>query len=81
MFAAFQGMAYAVVEVQVAHMFRDQLQQGAAAQLIGAVENFFLEVGVDRVDASLGVEVKREHLFVEAGAYLLDRGQLFAQGL
>ncbi|MNE28318.1 hypothetical protein D3C80_1217550 [compost metagenome] len=70
---------HALVEIQRLHMGRDNVLEFASKQLVGTVEHLALEVAVDHLDPSLGVELEHQHLAVEAALDLFDRQQVFTQ--
>ncbi|MNM71318.1 hypothetical protein D3C81_829790 [compost metagenome] len=70
---------HALIEVERLHMGRDNVLELAPKQLVGTVEHLALEVTVDHLDPSLGVELEHQHLAVQAALDLLDGHQVFTQ--
>ena len=73
------GAFHAVIEVQLLHMRRHDFFDVAPDQLPGAVQHLLFKVAVDRLDAPVGVELKHQHLAVQAAFDLLDGHQVLAQ--
>ncbi len=77
--ATSDGGFHPLVEIQRPHMSGDDVLDVASKQLVGPVEHLALEVVIDHLDPSLGVELQHQHLAVEAALDLFDTHQVFAQ--